>query len=68
MNDLVACKEILGCHNNRAMIIHLGTYLDQSQHMCGTGARHVGAPGKLIIWHLQQTWRPYLKKPAHTVG
>jgi hypothetical protein len=44
MDGQVACKEMLGCRNT-AMIIQLGTYLDQIQHMCGTGSRHVGAPG-----------------------
>jgi len=36
------------------MIIHLGRYLGKIKHVCGTGARHVGAPGKLIIWRLEQ--------------
>jgi hypothetical protein len=53
MNGEAVYKEILGCPA-RAMIIHLGRYLDKIKHMCGTGARHVGAPGKLIIWRLEQ--------------
>ena len=52
MNGEVVYKEILGCPN-KAMIIHLGRYFDKMKHMRGTGTRHVGAPGKLIIWRLE---------------
>jgi len=53
MNGEVVYKELLGCPN-KAMITHLGRYLDKIKHMRGTGARHVGAPGKLIIERLEQ--------------
>jgi hypothetical protein len=45
MDGQVACKEMLGCRNT-AMIIHLGAYLDQIQHMCGGGgpAKTCGCP------------------------
>jgi len=55
MNGEVVYKEILG-FPNKAMIIHQGRYLDKINHMRGTGARHMGAPGKLIIWRLEQAW------------
>jgi len=67
MNGEVVYKEILG-FPNKAMIIHQGRYLDKINHMRGTGARHMGAPGKLIIWRLEQAWWTYLRAPFRTAG
>jgi hypothetical protein len=53
MNGEVVYKEVLG-GPNKTMIIRLGRYLDKIKHIYGTGARHVGSPGKLIIWRLEQ--------------
>jgi hypothetical protein len=67
INGEVVYKKILGCPN-KAMIIHLGRYSGKIKHMCGTGARHVGAPGNLIMWRLEQAWRTYLRTPTHIAG
>lgn len=53
MNGEVDYKEILGCPN-KAMIIYQGRYLDKMRQMRGTCAGHVGAPGKVMIWRLEQ--------------
>ena len=67
MNGEVAYKKVLGCPN-KAMITHLGRYVDKIKHKCGTGLRHVGAPGNVPIWRLEHAWPTHLRAPAHTAG